>query len=92
MTTKPEDDHRGTGRTTAQMKAAPEGAVYVWCSKYSLDYPRQLSTDIGRSDLMIIAPEQIENLRGTRCNIVIDHDAKLTEDQKTFIAAYFNGT
>ena len=47
---------RGSGRTTAAMKYAPRGAVYIWVNQH-LDYPRELAHKLGRDDLVIVGPD-----------------------------------
>jgi hypothetical protein len=42
-----------TGRTTAQMLAAPVGALYIWPEARSLNYARALARHLGRTDLRI---------------------------------------
>jgi len=77
------DKDRGTGRTTAQMKAAPKGAIFVWCNP-CLNYPRQLAKGLDRIDLVIIPPSLLEEHRwkGLRLTgLVVDHDTRLTEEQ-----------
>jgi hypothetical protein len=82
-------DDRGTGRTTAQMKAAPEGAVFIWCNSH-LHYPRALAQDLGRRDLLIRSPEWLEGdgLRSFREEIVLDHAVSLTRRQYDGFAAW----
>lgn len=75
---------RQTGRTTLQMRAAPQGAVFVWCNE-ELFYPKALARDIGREDLKIISPRGIEwgqASRGRIPGIVVDHAAQLTSLQR----------
>ena len=69
---------RGSGRTTEQMKAAPNGAIFVWCSdatKWAKDKAREL----GRADLIVIGPRDlwypyVDRLRGREYPaIVFDH-------------------
>jgi tRNA(Leu) C34 or U34 (ribose-2'-O)-methylase TrmL len=68
---------RGTGHTTAQMKAAPRGAVYVW-GKEDLGYPLALASHLRRDDLIIVAPSMIEEIcRGRRAAVVVDHATEL---------------
>lgn len=73
---------RGTGRTTKQMKAAPQGAVFVWCNNH-LDYPRRLAEKLGRGDLQIVGPMWLEYaghwLGSTFTDIIVDHAAQLSE-------------
>lgn len=70
------DQNRGTGRTTRQMKSAPEGAHFVWCTN-NTDYPKKLALRHGRPDLKIVGRGYITSNRsmGTRpTGIVVDHN------------------
>jgi hypothetical protein len=73
---------RGTGRTARQMKAAPIGAVFVWCND-RLDYPKTLARAhwVNRPDLLIVGPQWLERgWIGQRFSgIVIDHATHLGE-------------
>lgn len=67
-----------SGRTSAQMRNAPESAVFVWCNGHFY-YPKMLARQLGRSDLIIISPDELAEgrvVRG-RKHIVIDHAAEL---------------
>ena len=50
---------RGSGQTTQAMLAAPQGARYIWCNGQT-DYPRSLAEHLGRKDLVILAPSDVE--------------------------------
>jgi len=65
---------RGTGRTTQQMRDAPYGACFVWCTE-QLGYPRRLAMWLQRGDLTIIPPSQdLDDFhRGTTWAVVRDH-------------------
>jgi hypothetical protein len=66
---------RQSGRTTAQMLACPEGAIYVWPNS-QLYYPECLKQSLGRRDLEIVTPSWVcpPNLRGaTRRVVAHDH-------------------
>lgn len=70
---------RGTGRTTRQMQEAPAGAVFVWCTS-ELWYPQDLARRLGREDLEIIRPSQLQPqwfMGRTVKGLVIDHAASL---------------
>jgi hypothetical protein len=70
------NSERGTGRTKAQMLDAPHKAIFVWCNG-QLHYPRVLARHLGRTDLEIVSPEQIEhwqNFMGRELTgVVVDH-------------------
>jgi hypothetical protein len=74
-----ENEDRGTGRTTKQMKEAKNKSVFVWCNE-DLNYPKQLAKDLNK-DLEIVGPSWFEkehrfvgrNLTG----IVLDHATNL---------------
>lgn len=71
------DSDRGTGRTTRQMLAAPQGAIYV--SYGNVDYYRDLARKHGREDLKIYSdgqftPRDAHRFYGrTFSGIVLDH-------------------
>jgi hypothetical protein len=71
------DADRQTGRTSKQMKDAPDGATFVWCVSASLSYAKQLACYLGRTDLRIVSPYYIKGPhRGRRGNtetLIIDH-------------------
>jgi hypothetical protein len=73
---------RGTGETSRQMRAAAQGAVFIWCNSHT-DYPRRLAEHLGRKDIRIFPPSALEAyLRGLEPSaVVVDHAAKLTERQ-----------
>lgn len=77
-------DMRGTGRTTEQMRAAPIGAFFVWVND-RLEYPKDLSRSIGRTDLQIIRPSKLErheSFAGVRAPaVILDHACQLTDRQ-----------
>ena len=57
------------------MLDAPKGAYFVWCNKH-VDYPIQLSRQLGRSDLKIVAAGWLNSSFSRGINkriIVIDH-------------------
>jgi len=72
----------GEGTTTKQMKAAPKGAVFVWCNGRT-DYAVVLARKIGREDLEIKSPTWLErSWRGLELTgVVVDHAARLTDRQ-----------
>lgn len=77
------DTKRGSGRTTAAMKAAPKGAVYVWVNHH-LDYPKYLARKLDREDLVIVGPDWLTDRkwRGRVFpGIIKDHAAELTSKQ-----------
>lgn len=67
---------RRTGLTTEQIKAAPHGAVFVWCNRH-LDYPRRLARQLGRADLRIESPAFFDRgaWQGLNVDCVLDHHA-----------------
>ena len=74
---------RGTGRTTKQMKEAPQNAVFIWGTPGSIEYAVDLARKIGREDLQIKTPvwlkDQWKGLRLT--GVVVDHAAPLSSEQ-----------
>ena len=73
---------RGTGLTTQQMKAAPQGAVFVWCNDRTW-YAVQLARKLGRDDLQIKPPRWlVESWQGLELTgVVVDHAARLSDKQ-----------
>lgn len=73
-------DARETGRTTEQMRAAPQGALYVWVNG-ALHYPAKLAGTLGRNDLTVVSPGSVDRaIAGTRRPVVLDHAARLPTD------------
>lgn len=67
---------RQTGKTTAQLKALPKNAIFIWCSN-DVHYPNTLLRMMGRSDIRVY-PRSVLNdpipLRGIRYDhIEADH-------------------
>ena len=73
------DEDRGTGRTTAQIKAAPPNAVFLWPAHGSLSYVRDLAKRVGREDLRIISVENFspEMVAWRNTPVVVDHAAEV---------------
>ncbi len=71
-------NERGQGRTSEQMKNAPLDAVFVWGNSHLL-YPKDLAKRLGRADLQIVRPADLERLMGRPLTgLVIDHAARLS--------------
>lgn len=67
---------RGSGRTTAQMLAVPQGAYFVWPVGASIGYAQALARHLGRGDLVVVsAQDGPERLRGLNVQLVMDHAA-----------------
>jgi hypothetical protein len=64
---------RGTGRTTAQMRAAPQNAVFVWCNNH-LHYPAALAKHLGRTDLEIVSPDWLNDVSRAQGGAVVVFD------------------
>jgi hypothetical protein len=82
------DNDRGTGRTSQQLKFAPQGAIFIWCND-RLDYPKCLIGRhwINRPDIKIVAPSWLDDgWRGQRfTGIVIDHAAQLSSRHQALL-------
>jgi hypothetical protein len=69
-----------SGITTAQLKAAPPNAYYVWPVEKSKDYAEALAQALGRSDLTIISAHRFmssQDIYGHKDRVfVIDHAVK----------------
>ena len=74
---------RGSGRTSAQMTAAPLNSVFVWCNGRH-GYPRALARHLGRPDIRIVSPSWVDSGRSLGCahTIVVDHAAMLSLRQR----------
>jgi hypothetical protein len=75
--------YRGDGTTTRQMQAAPQGAIFIWCT-YHVDYPKGLAHKIGRDDLVIVSPHWLTDMRWAGrelTGIVLDHALTLERSQ-----------
>lgn len=67
------DSERGTGRTTKQMREAPQHAVFVTFVD-ELSYARRLARALKRDDLLVIGAYEIERrLLGGRTPVIVDH-------------------
>lgn len=78
---------RGTGMTTSQMYAAPQGAIYVWCNGH-LSYPQLLARRLNRTDLTIVSEERLrDKLISARRPVVVDHAANIGRETAELIAA-----
>ena len=71
------DPHRGTGRTTRQILAAPIGAFYLVPNSAGIKHTRNLAAKHGRSDLQVICLAELEPERWIGrigiTGLVIDH-------------------
>lgn len=79
---------RGTGKTARQMTSCPMGSHYVWHCAFKT-YPRNLSIKLGRQDLKVVSPDELESLRGLPdlVAVIVDHDATLTKSQLDVVKA-----
>lgn len=81
-----DDSQRGNGFTTAQIKRAPLGALYIWPTHASIGYAKDLARKLGRADLEIVSPSVLDyrgqRLHGRRLSgIVLDHACEPTEEE-----------
>jgi len=76
------DGDRGTGRTTAQIRSAPHGAIFVCCHSAAKDYTRRLAKDLGRDDLTIVEPSWLDHgwMGKVISGLVVDHACQLNEN------------
>lgn len=81
---------RQSGRTTEQMKKAPQKAVFIWCNQ-QIPYAVNLAESLGRNDLEIVSPMWLTHRRWVGrelAGLVVDHAAELTKDQSvSFVEA-----
>ncbi len=80
---------RGTGRTSAQMREAPAGAIFIWCNG-QLDYPCRLAHHLGRTDLEIFGLGMLDRpdrfFGRNSIHIVLDHAAVPSPRQRAMLA------
>ena len=79
---------RCCGLTTAQIKRAPLGAVFVWLNG-DMTYPKNLAHFLGRDDLRIVTLSQVRAgaLRGLRLSgLEVDHAARPDERERAELA------
>jgi hypothetical protein len=83
-----DDELRGTGRSTAQIKVAPTGAVFV-CSSDFTDETCRLVNLNNRGDLYVVSQRRLSTvgsaaalLKRANEHIVVEHDAKLSAAQQ----------
>lgn len=64
-----------TGRTTAQLRSAPQHATYIAPTQEAIPYTLALATALGRTDLRIVGPAFIDQRQylGSEVPIVADH-------------------
>jgi len=75
---------RGSGRTTQQIKTAPEGVVFIWVNHNSLFYAKNLARRLNRNDLEIVSPDWLSSYRWAGryyTAIILDHALRLIPDQ-----------
>lgn len=75
---------RGTGRTTAQMIAAPTNAAYVWPVSRSVVYAKDLARSLGREDLKVVDRSWLSGpeSRGWRNAVIVDHAVEALDDSE----------
>ena len=80
---------RGTGRTSAQMKEAKPGSVFVVGNVPFVRYATALAQKLGRTDLRIVPLEQLTMLRGQDKlgpgMLVIDHACTPTDREQEML-------
>lgn len=79
---------RRTGKTTAEMKAAPIGAVYIVQSQKEVEYTRHLAHHLGRDDLHIVTPVWLSGYgwRGSTFSAVkVDHSCELNPEEHIYL-------
>ena len=66
---------RRSGRTTNQIKEAPEWAIYVWPVQLSISHPKQIAKKLGRTDIKIVSLSwlKVSNVRGQSSKVILDH-------------------
>lgn len=67
---------RGTGRTTTQLKAAAQRAIFIAPTRDAVDYTKRLAHDIGREDIEVMGPSVLgvpHRFHGLSRQIILDH-------------------
>lgn len=70
-----ENTLRGTGRTTEQIRTAPQGAIYICLDSRHVHHCKGVAKELGRVDVTFVAENPYEagnNLRGTHA-VIVDH-------------------
>lgn len=79
---------RGSGRTTAQLKALPINSVFIVHDSNSVLYTLRLCSYLNRNDIRVVTPDWLTDRRwqGIRYSwIDIDHGVYLTEEQQKIL-------
>jgi hypothetical protein len=66
---------RGTGRTTNQIRSAPQGAIYAWCNEHTR-YASDLAVKLGRKDVRIVPRSWVVRGYGRGLDmskVILDH-------------------
>lgn len=66
---------RRAGKTTLQIRNAPQGAIFVWVNGH-IEYPKAIARELGREDLDFkpLSWFRMENIAGrSGVKIVLDH-------------------
>ena len=80
---------RGSGRTTKQMKEAPKGALFIWCTEDQA-YAEQFASALGRGDLVVLPRRYLMRTERNRLSgrefpaLILDHylaDTGLDDEQ-----------
>jgi len=91
MTTKTTDSEMRSqlGITTAQIKSAPIGAIYIWVTNDTW-YPKALAKHLGREDIQFKSHSwfTLDNVIGKQLPIIIfDHHVKMTTENLELLAS-----
>lgn len=67
---------RGSGRTSEQLRQAPQGAFFICAPSASRTYMRNLARHLLRDDIQMILPSEFGRLTGANRKLfVVDHSA-----------------
>lgn len=65
---------RGSGRTTRQLLALPQGGMFIVLNRNMLDYTKHLAYFLKRPDIQFITIENLQLLRGRKLSALeLDH-------------------
>jgi hypothetical protein len=81
------DQDRGTGRTTKQLKEAPQGAVFLVRSYSMAQYTRRLALYLKRNDISVQPLQWLhsDSWLGRKHYVIVDHDVVPDEKEQHYL-------
>lgn len=80
---------RGTGTTTQQLKAAPPGSLFIYCTR-QVEYPKDLLKKMGRTDVTIQGVGVLDELYMSAQRytaIIVDHAVVSTPERHAMLVS-----